>query len=345
MGFFVVCILRGTKTIIPDKVVNVLLTEHTLFNNVFNATTNDQFEDCIVRVFLRKPPEKWVYVEERLQGDVSMLFELNFTHIKFVLDVAETSIQKSSHQGPNAFDLLMKNSQNTQLPELKKENTRRDLLYNDIICLLQNKEVRWKNAMHNTIGKSFIEHLTAALWYIDPHCIKFTARYLSLGELFNELDQYKKDQHYNLFYNTGKHAKSNLKHDKLEQLASSLELSAIQPWAANNNWALIINEVFILISSMRKYANNLEQINQAMKKIHLSDTPARQPANDLKVYTIESCQKINIQYQQLQDFLSNVDDYSETNLERFLPEDIVQCYHYIKNLQIKFPVTLYRYYQ
>ncbi|CAG8604645.1 19131_t:CDS:2, partial [Racocetra fulgida] len=237
---------------------------------------------CIVRVFLRKPPEKWVYVEEGLQGDVSILFELNFTHIKFVLDVAETSIQKSFHQGPNAFDLLMKNSQNTQLPELKKENTHRDLLYIDIICLLQNKEVGWKNAMHNTIGKSFIERLTAALWYIDPHCIKFTARYLSLGELFNELDQYKKDQHYNLFYNTGKHAKSNLKRDKLEQLASSLELSAMQPWAANDNWELIINEVFILISSMRKYANNLEQINQAMKEIHLSDTPARQPANDLK---------------------------------------------------------------
>ncbi|CAG8645277.1 828_t:CDS:2 [Cetraspora pellucida] len=153
-----------------------------------------------------KPPEKWVYVEEGLQGDVSMLFELNFTYIKFVLDVAETSIQKSFHQ-----------------------------------------------------------------------------------ELFNELDQYKKDQHYNLFYNTGKHAKSNLKHDKLEQLASLLELSAIQPWAANDNWTLIINEVFILISLMRKYANNLEQINQAMKKIHLSDTPAHQPANDLKVYMIESC--------------------------------------------------------
>ncbi|CAG8481561.1 12431_t:CDS:1, partial [Racocetra persica] len=49
-------------------------------------TTNDQFEDCIVRVFLRKPPKNWIYIEEELEGDISMLFELNFTHIKFVLE-------------------------------------------------------------------------------------------------------------------------------------------------------------------------------------------------------------------------------------------------------------------
>ena len=72
---------------------------------------------------------------------------------------------------------------------------------------------------------------------------------------------------------------------------------------------------------MQKYAHNLEQINKSMKQIHLSDIPARQPANDLKVYTIDSCRKINTQYQQLQDHLSNVANYTEIDLERFLPKD------------------------
>ncbi|EXX73994.1 hypothetical protein RirG_055220 [Rhizophagus irregularis DAOM 197198w] len=87
----------------------------------------------------------------------------------------------------------------------------------------------------NTFGKSFVERLTAALWYIDPHRIKFTERSLLLGELFNKLDQYQKEQNYNLYYFTGKHAKYNLEHDKLEKLASSLELSVAQPWAANES--------------------------------------------------------------------------------------------------------------
>ncbi|CAG8582105.1 15847_t:CDS:10, partial [Gigaspora rosea] len=266
------------------------------YYDIFDATTNDQFEDCVVRVFLKRSPENWVYIKEGLE--------------------AETSVQESSCQNLNAFNLLM-------------------------------KKVGWKNAIHNTIGKSFIERLTAALWYIDPHRSKFIARSLSLGELFNNLNQYQKDQHYNFFYDTGKHAKTNLKRDKLEQLASSLELSVVQPWATNDNWnwETIINEVFVLISSMQKYAKNLEQINQVMKEIHISDTLARQPANDLKVYTIEPCQKINIKYQQLRNFLSNTNDYIEINLERFLPEDTIQCYHYIRSLQIHFPVTLYHYYQ
>src|ERR1043165_1428411 len=112
--------------------------------------------------------------------------------------------------------------------------------------------------------KEFVERLTAALWYIDPHHIKFTERSLLLGELFNELDQYQKDQNYNLYYFTGKHAKYNLERDKLEKLASSLELSVAQPWAASKSWENIIEEVFIFTSSMRKYANNLEQINKSM---------------------------------------------------------------------------------
>uniref|UniRef100_U9T4T2 Uncharacterized protein n=1 Tax=Rhizophagus irregularis (strain DAOM 181602 / DAOM 197198 / MUCL 43194) TaxID=747089 RepID=U9T4T2_RHIID len=343
MGFFVVCVLKEAKTVISDKVVKVSPTDSFQFHDIFNAATNEQFESYGVQVFLRKPPEKWVYVEEGLEGDISMLFELKFTHIKFVLEATEASVQEP--QGPNAFDLLMRNSQLVCLPEQRKEDTRRDLLYNDIIKLLQSKEVGWKSGTHSTLGKSFVERLTAALWYIDPHCTKFTERSLSLGEFFDGLNQYRHDQHYNLFYFTGRHAKYNLMRDKLEQLASSLELSAVQPWATNEQWCNITEEVFILTSSMQKYASNLEKINKSMKQIHLSDTPARHPANDLIVYTIDSCRKIDAQYKQLQDHLLNVDYYTEVDLESFLPKDAIQRYRYIKDLQIQFPVTLYRYYQ
>ncbi len=112
MSFFVVCVLKEAKTIVSDKVVKVSLTDSLQFHDVFNAATNDQFESWeSVQVFLRKPPEKWVYVEEGLQGDVTMLFELKFTHIKFVLEVVESSIQIPLHQGPDALNILMASSQ------------------------------------------------------------------------------------------------------------------------------------------------------------------------------------------------------------------------------------------
>ena len=331
MGFFVVCVLKEAKTIVSDKVVKVLLTDCFQFRDIFDLAINNQFE-CLgnTEVFLRKPPEKWVYVEDGLEGDISMLFELNFTHIKFILEaeVMETRVQER----PNAFNMIMETSQHIHLPEQKKEHIRQDLLYNDIIRLFRNKSVGWKNGMHNILGKSFIERLTAALWYIDPHRMKFTERSIPLGELFDELDQYQKNQHYNLYYFTGKHAKYNLMRDKLEKFASLLELSMAQPWASNEIWENIIEEVFVLTSSMQKYASTLEKINISMKQIHMSDTPARQPANDLKVFTIDSCRKIDIQYKQLQDHLSNVNDYTEVNLESFLPEDAMQQHRYIKDL-------------
>ena len=152
--------LKEAKTIVSDKIVKVLLTDCCQFHNMFNIATNNQFKNLGgIQVFLRKPPEKWVYVEEGLQGDVSMLFELNFTHIKFILEATETAVQER----PNAFDLIMSISQRICLPEQKKEDTLKDLLYNNIIKLFRSKMVGWRNGTQNTFGKSFIEHLTVAL--------------------------------------------------------------------------------------------------------------------------------------------------------------------------------------
>ncbi len=75
--------------------------------------------------------KKWIYIEEGLQGDVSILFELNFTYIKFVLEVTETQVQEK----PNVFDFIIETSQHICLPEQKKEDIHKELLYNDIIRL------------------------------------------------------------------------------------------------------------------------------------------------------------------------------------------------------------------
>ncbi|PKY16061.1 hypothetical protein RhiirB3_428379 [Rhizophagus irregularis] len=128
---------------------------------MFNIATNNQFKNLGgIQVFLRKLPKKWIYVEEELQGDISMLFELNFTHIKFILEATETTVQER----PDVFDLIINISQYICFLEQKKEDTRKNLLYNNIIKLFQNS-----------------------------HHTKFAERSLLLEELFNKLDQYQKD--------------------------------------------------------------------------------------------------------------------------------------------------------
>ncbi|CAI2190404.1 12398_t:CDS:1, partial [Funneliformis geosporum] len=58
---------------------------------------------------------------------------------------------------------------------------------------------------------------------------------------------------------------------------------------------------------------------------------------DLQVYTIEGSQEINTKYQKLSDFLLEKNVYEFFDLEEYVPSDLMQKYHYIKDLQLNFP--------
>uniref|UniRef100_U9SQY5 Uncharacterized protein n=1 Tax=Rhizophagus irregularis (strain DAOM 181602 / DAOM 197198 / MUCL 43194) TaxID=747089 RepID=U9SQY5_RHIID len=60
------CVLKEAKTIVSDKIVK--------FKNLGG-----------IQVFLRKPPEKWVYVEEGLQGDTNLLTKSFYQVLPFRL--------------------------------------------------------------------------------------------------------------------------------------------------------------------------------------------------------------------------------------------------------------------
>ncbi|RIA86767.1 hypothetical protein C1645_828762 [Glomus cerebriforme] len=62
-------------------------------------------------------------------------------------------------------------------------------------------------------------------------------------------------------------------------------------------------------------------------------------------YTIEGSLKIDDKYQELSDFLLDKNNYEFFNLEEYIPSNPMQKYRYIKNLQPKFPITIYWYHQ
>lgn len=73
----------------------------------------------------------------------------------------------------SALTKLMQESQRVKLPTFRNTNNRKDLLYNDIIELLQKRNLGWVNNKHLTIGKDFADQITNLIWYIDPHLQKF----------------------------------------------------------------------------------------------------------------------------------------------------------------------------
>jgi hypothetical protein len=65
----------------------------------------------------------------------------------------------------------------------------------------------------------------------------------------------------------------------------------------------------------------------------------------LQVYTIEGVLEINAKYQDLSEFLFDKNNYEFFDLEEYIPSDPMQKYRYIKDLQLNFPITIYRYHQ
>jgi hypothetical protein len=221
-------------------------------------------------------------------------------------------------------------------------------LYNEIIELLNNKKAGWRRGVHQTLGKEFVERVTNAIWYIDPHLklLQFHLYYLPI--LFKELATYASDDTdkniYNLAYHTSHHKKEPISHQKLDLLIKSLELSIEQPWVNNNEWNDIIPAIISLSDMMRKYSEHLAKTRKVMVAIHHSDEPARDPTNSARMFHVLGCKEDDLdeQYWELNDAILQRGFYQYMDIYSYLPADIMKRYRYLQNLQLTCPIGIYR---
>ncbi|GET51169.1 hypothetical protein GLOIN_2v1770644 [Rhizophagus irregularis DAOM 181602=DAOM 197198] len=111
---------------------------------------------------------------------------------------------------PDAFDIMIRNTQQLKLSQHCTEHTRRYLLYNEIIDLLCN-------------------HKVELAIYASDNTDRNT---------------------YNLAYYTSHHKKESISHQKLNLLIESLELSIGQSWVNNSEWNNTIPAIISLIEIM-----------------------------------------------------------------------------------------------
>ncbi|CAB4385605.1 unnamed protein product [Rhizophagus irregularis] len=134
---------------------------------------------------------------------------------------------------------------------------------------------------------------------------------------------------------------------KLAQLSSSLELSINQPWACNDLWNQVMLEILSLVKILRKYSEYLVTTTASMSKLHHSDESARNPENSSTMYQIPACKCDSLyeNYIQLNDTLLEEQVYRYINIQPYLPINIMKRYRFIKELQLTFPIGIYRYHQ
>jgi len=91
---------------------------------------------------------------------------------------------------PDAFAVLMANQRllcTPTLPDRLHERTKKDKLYNDLICLVGGMGLKWQSGEVNS-GKSFLTTLTNALWYIDGHHESLVSRGCKIPKLFKPFE-------------------------------------------------------------------------------------------------------------------------------------------------------------
>ncbi|CAG8587384.1 531_t:CDS:2, partial [Scutellospora calospora] len=238
MLYLLVQVNEGVKCVIPERVMSIEFTNNQFFD-LFDAITLGQYDGREVKVFIRqKEVEGWQEVDNGLNGDLAMLEVLGFRLVKFCL-VSSKNLDSPdlTQDGPDAFNILMTNSRRLLLPRHCTEKNNFDRLYNEIIELFQDQKVGWICGSHETIGKEFINRLTSALWYIDPHLSTLKAHLYYLPTLFTH----------------------------------SLELSISQPWTSSDIWNKVIPAVLSLIEILKNYSDYLIATATSMNELHYSD--------------------------------------------------------------------------
>src|SRR5436305_6949551 len=172
MLYLLVQVNESIKCIVPEHIVSIESTNNQ-FSELFDAVTSGGYSDREVKVFIRREKsENWKEVDNGLRGNLEMLEVLSFLQVKFSIIEKINSVTPVLIQNINAlnaFNVLMNNSRQPLLPQHCTEYNRCNQLYNEIIDLFHDQKVGWTGSVHDTIRKTFVDHIMNAIWYIDLH--------------------------------------------------------------------------------------------------------------------------------------------------------------------------------
>ncbi|CAG8652574.1 20122_t:CDS:1, partial [Racocetra persica] len=306
------------STILSDTLFEI--DDHLTFQDLLQQADVEYESNEIVKVEIRCVGNKqYNTVASGVKSSLILCRkdERNVSHIRFT--IKDGSIQSTSSSNQlDAFNIIMERSTQRSLPPLKSSNSKRDKLYNDILSKLKDKDCGWLDGKEITIGKQFVESLTALLWELDEHHQKLHDRGCQIPEIFLTLHGYQNKQYYK---KESHHKKGILQRSKLELLVEAVEKCITQPWAGSESWNEFINEVFMLISCVQKYILYLEHVSNSVNTIRNAVEPARNPVDNSNIEIRIECFRQNLKecYKLLATKMHDVNDYEVVLLDEYLP--------------------------
>src|SRR5271154_3301596 len=316
--WFIVAVYKEKK-LLNENAIEMETSLHTFNDLLLEVLGYDIFDQPVIVQIYNELTKNWAIVKYGLNANLNLCENFQQCQIRFTLKEHENLEQIDKHI--DGLNKIMEASKMHRLPKERNFVTRYDLLYNDLIKLLEIKSLGWYGSAHESIGGSFIKALADLLWYVDPHHEKLISRNCIIPEIFLSLQQYKIKSSYNLFYYTGKHKKEQLKQEMLAAHVKTLEHFVTQPWISQESWKSFISNTFELCHNIRKYATYLKSVNDEMVLNHLRNEPIRSLLNNITLEIREKRRDFNQKFQTISDLLYNSDFYELHLLDNYLPED------------------------
>ena len=180
--------------------------------------------------------------------------------VKFVVEMPETNTDQDTSRmsvQPNAFSVMMAAQRSLEaldrsgLPQPIQQRTQKDKLYNDLIELARELELKWRAS---SVGAVFLKKLASILWYIDGHHDTIQVKSSKIPQIFDRFNGYNCPQ-------ASKHrkrTKENLKREELSAHALTLQEAIHAPWMQKEIFTSFRESVVGLRDSLTGYASYLQ---------------------------------------------------------------------------------------
>ena len=200
------------------------------------------------------------------------------------------------------------------LPDRLHERTKKDKLYNDLICLVGGMGLKWQSGEVNS-GKSFLTTLTNALWYIDGHHESLVSRGCKIPKLFKPFEGYNVPE-------LSKHRKrqsTNINSDTLSAHVSSLYDVLLLSWLCTKKWEELRAATLTLAKSLDSYLAYLKEQSKKMTLHHYS--APQSVADNATISVLASNPFLTPQLRKLDADIQTKKPYEVVRVDEYIPAD------------------------
>ena len=238
----------------------------------------------------------------------------------------------ASSRTVDAFKLMVF-SQRQQIRKLprKKEPPRnqKDKRFNDLIDLLEAKQLFYSPAEAESSGHSLVKVLTDLLWHIDGHHATFSDQSCVIPSIFANFSGYNVPER-------SKHRKrkmGNLSSDPLKALSHSLFSILQGNYWKRPPWQEFCREIEALAGSISQYVDYLDRQNKEMTLKHMSEVPVRSITDSITVPYVKATTSTTFPlFREVDATLAGMQEYEYAFLNDLLPDEPRKRYNFLQSL-------------